>query len=330
MSAVHSSPRPTALPQTGRRTKARSVRRRPVPSGWQAATALQQLAQPLICRIRASRLLSPEALFQSERFDNVNGAEMKWEFPVVGATDVLINLFFAETFTSLPEFDGDGTPAGDRIFDISVEGVVPPIFDDIDQYSIAGTFNKGFMLSYTTAISDGVLDLEFLHGVAENTVVKAIEIIALAGEEPEPLDYDNYAQILTADQIDPDSVAGDDSVGDDDDATISVSPSAAGQNSVSIAAGADGSEPDIDGGFVVSLEEVAATDTVVSYTVSGSATPDGDYSAFSGEVTILAGQLSAPIDVSVLDDLEIEGDESVSVTLDGITSGDANVTHRCL
>jgi hypothetical protein len=94
---------------------------------------------------------------------------------------------------------------------------------------------------------------------------------------------------------------------------------------VSIASAQNAAEPSVNGQFTVSLSEVATTDTVVSYTVTGTATPDGDYTALTGSVTIPAGQLSAPIDVTVLDDQEIEAQEDVIVTLDTITSGDSDV-----
>src|SRR5439155_365096 len=46
-----------------------------------------------------------------------------------------------------------------------------------------------------------------------------------------------------------------------------------------------------------------------------------------GSVTILAGQLSAVIDVSgIVDDAIVEADETVSVTLTGVTSGDPQIT----
>ncbi len=84
-------------------------------------------------------------------------------------------------------------------------------------------------------------------------------------------------------------------------------------------------EPSIDGEFTVSLAAAAATDTAVSYSVGGTATADTDYIALSGTVTILAGETSAIVTVFVLDDADIEGTEDVVVTLNTITSGDADV-----
>ena len=97
------------------------------------------------------------------------------------------------------------------------------------------------------------------------------------------------------------------------------------QNEVTIAASADGAEAGpLNGSFTVSLTEVATTDTTVTYSVAGTATPDDDYTALSGSVVILAGETSAVIDVTVLDDLLVEVAESVIVTLTGAT-GDGNI-----
>jgi hypothetical protein len=91
---------------------------------------------------------------------------------------------------------------------------------------------------------------------------------------------------------------------------------------VSIAATTDAEEPATDGRFTVTLSAPSATATVVSYTVTGSATAGDDYTTLSGLVTIPAGQTTAFIDVSVLDDGFVEGVEDIIVTLDTVTSGD--------
>ncbi len=54
---------------------------------------------------------------------------------------------------------------------------------------------------------------------------------------------------------------------------------------------------------------------VVSYTVSGSATPGSDYAALSGTVTIPTGATSADITIIPIDDALVELDESIILTL---------------
>ena len=97
---------------------------------------------------------------------------------------------------------------------------------------------------------------------------------------------------------------------------------------VSIAAVTNGVEAGTptNGLFTVTLSTPSATDTVVNYTVTGTATGGTDYATLSGSVTIPAGQTTANIDVTVLDDLVVEGTESVIVTLTGVGTGDSEIT----
>ena len=60
--------------------------------------------------------------------------------------------------------------------------------------------------------------------------------------------------------------------------------------------------------------------------VSGDATAGSDYTTLSGTATILASTTTATIDVSVLDDVVLEDDETVTVTLSTIDSGDADIS----
>lgn len=99
---------------------------------------------------------------------------------------------------------------------------------------------------------------------------------------------------------------------------------------VSIAAindGAESSSP-TNGLFRVTLSNPSSTDTVVNYSVGGSATAGAgnDYATLSGTVTIPAGQTTADIEVNVLNDDLVEGTETVTVTLTGFSSGDPQVT----
>ena len=77
----------------------------------------------------------------------------------------------------------------------------------------------------------------------------------------------------------------------------------------------------------MTLSRVSSTDTVLSYTVSGTATPGAgnDYTPLSGTVTIAAGATTADIDVAVLDDDLVEGPETVIVTLSAVSSGDPEI-----
>ena len=96
--------------------------------------------------------------------------------------------------------------------------------------------------------------------------------------------------------------------------------------SVSVTNTTDASEPSTNGVFTVNLSTASATDTVVGYSVAGTATAGTDYTALSGTVTISANTTSATISVPVIDDSLVEGDETVIVTLTGVTSGTASLS----
>jgi hypothetical protein len=137
-----------------------------------------------------------EAIMKTERWDHSDLPEMEWNFPVTPGSQVEIKLFFAELFVNNP---------GERVFDVAVEGVVPPVFDNIDPLALAGAKFKGVMVSHTQIINDNNLDLDFLH-VIQNPAVKAIQVCLISGEEP-PCDL-----AVTVVTTDPVSCAGNGSV----------------------------------------------------------------------------------------------------------------------
>ena len=80
-----------------------------------------------------------------------------------------------------------------------------------------------------------------------------------------------------------------------------------------------------DGQFTVTLDNTSTTNTIISYTISGTADASGDYATLSGFVTVLAGQTTATINVDVLDDVVDEESETVIVTLTGTSNFDITV-----
>ena len=134
---------------------------------------------------------------------------------------------------------------------------------------------------------------------------------------------DNESVTLTLDSI----TAGDAeiSIGAADSATVTIADDDTAEVTV-VASDATASEPGDDGQFTVSISSASDTDTVVAYTIGGDAAASDDYTALSGTVTILAGQTSATIDVAVIDDSILEDNESVTLTLDSITAGDADIS----
>ena len=134
---------------------------------------------------------------------------------------------------------------------------------------------------------------------------------------------DNESVTLTLDSI----TAGDAeiSIGAADSATVTIADDDTAEVTV-VASDATASEPGDEGQFTVSISSASDTDTVVAYTIGGDAAASDDYTALSGTVTILAGQTSATIDVAVIDDSILEDNESVTLTLDSITAGDADIS----
>src|SRR5262249_48591446 len=71
----------------------------------------------------------------------------------------------------------------------------------------------------------------------------------------------------------------------------------------------------VNGKFTVTRTGDTTSNLAVTYTVSGTATPGADYLMLSGAVTIPAGASSADIIVTPIDDLLVEPDETVVLTI---------------
>ncbi|WP_419211072.1 malectin domain-containing carbohydrate-binding protein [Maribacter sp. X9] len=106
------------------------------------------------------------SLFSSERWDQKGGAEMSYSIPLPPG-DYVVNVYMGNSFS---ETDG----AGDRVFDVTVEGSVA--HGGVDLVSLFGHLSGG-MLSYPVHVADGALEVGFVHGV-ENPLVNAIEVLA--------------------------------------------------------------------------------------------------------------------------------------------------------
>ena len=71
----------------------------------------------------------------------------------------------------------------------------------------------------------------------------------------------------------------------------------------------------VSASFDVTLNQPARQTLTVNYTVTGSATPDADYTALPGSVVIAEGSASASIAVDPIDDPDVENDETVTLIL---------------
>lgn len=120
----------------------------------------------------------PIALFSTERWDAAPLPEMQWSFPVEDGL-FEVRLFFAETYGPIDQ-------PGERVFDVYIEDQLA--FDNVDPVAIAG-HSTGFMLMEATEVTDGSVDIEFIH-VVQNPTIAAIEIRAVVEGCPTDLDGD--------------------------------------------------------------------------------------------------------------------------------------------
>jgi hypothetical protein len=105
-------------------------------------------------------------IFRCEHFDRTIEPELSYTFAVPNG-EYLVNLLFANTFV--------GTVAeGSRLFTITLEGA--PVYESFDQVAAAGGSAIAVVRSAIVTVSDGVLDLGFVH-VLENPTVKGIEVL---------------------------------------------------------------------------------------------------------------------------------------------------------
>ncbi len=106
-----------------------------------------------------------DILYQSERFDSsASGANLEYAFEVA-AGEYEVTLHFAETFAGI-------TGPGQRVFDITAEGTLA--VDDLDIFARVGG-NAALEVKFPVRVTDGVLQLIFLHGI-QNPKVCGIEI----------------------------------------------------------------------------------------------------------------------------------------------------------
>jgi len=216
----------------------------------------------------------PAAVFTTERYDPDAAAPvMTFEFPVASGT-YEVRLYLMELFSGIDA-------AGERVFDVSVEGTVPPVFDDLDAFARNGALSA-FMLSHSVTVTDGFLTLEFIHGV-ENPAVKAIEILGAAqGTSPSVADASIVTELINGDQSGVDAVLATTALLDLSNglntATVNASnvqllQGASPLAGVSVNADADGSN------IVLSAQDLAFG-TQYTFQVS-SGVQDGDGNAFA-------------------------------------------------
>lgn len=187
--------------------------------------------------------------------------------------------------------------------------------DTIVTYSISGTALNG--IDYATLT--GSVTIPAGSTSADIDVLVLNDLIVEAGETIE-VTLTGFTQADPGVILDPtpSNLTATVNLSDDDVATISIAR---------VTDGAESNSP-TNGKFRITQSAVSSTDTVVNYSISGSATPGAgnDYSTLTGTVTIPAGQTAVDVDVTVLIDNLVEGNETVIVTLTTLGAHDLEVT----
>jgi hypothetical protein len=231
------------------------------------------------------------------------------------------------------------------------EVVVFPQFNGIEGSVIPGSFalfltTPGFGL--TSSTTDTVVTYQILTGNSDDAANTA-DYKTLSGVATIPA---NSTSVVITVAVEDDSVvestekvriklltlsSGDNDITIskvDDQATITITDNDAAYVTVKATKtpGQDNPGTDVDGAFTFFLSQPSSTDTVVEFTIGGSATPGSDYGDLSakltpttGTITILAKSTSAVLPVDVFNDPIVEGTETVKITMTKLVSADPDI-----
>ena len=167
--------------------------------------------------------------------------------------------------------------------------------------ALTGTATNGTDYTDVTsfAIADGESTVTITVSVTDDTGVEVDETLIASITAPSVGTVNTTASSATATII------------DDDTATISIAADANTDESISSRV------------FNVSMSQIVDTNVEVNYILTGSALNGTDYidnSPVTGTITIPAGSVVASIDLTVIDDKIVEGDETIIATLTALTN----------
>jgi PKD repeat protein len=111
---------------------------------------------------------TPNAIFDSERWDDGGAPEMQLTLPVPAGRDITVRLYFANRY-------GGTSAPGTRVFDVSVNGAL--LLDNYDIVADVGD-QRGTMKAkpISAAQNTGQVTIDFGH-VVENPLINGVEII---------------------------------------------------------------------------------------------------------------------------------------------------------
>ncbi|WGW05917.1 DUF7933 domain-containing protein [Tropicibacter oceani] len=181
-------------------------------------------------------------------------------------------------------------------------------------YTVSYSYNLSEGQPSTARLSSGALDVTSIlpanPGVLGATEFGSTGVLADASLAANPVFYSSF--VIEA--------------GDPHVLANNIPMTQCAENPVSVAAPVNGAEANgatpQDAEFVISQDRLSALPTVITYVMGGTASSGTDYTAPGGTAIIPAGQTSVTVAIPVIEDGEIEGVETLTMTLTAITSGD--------
>ncbi|HVI49040.1 MAG TPA: Calx-beta domain-containing protein [Chitinophaga sp.] len=195
-------------------------------------------------------------------------------------------------------------PSTAGTFTISLASGKIPDADITVTYTVAGTATAGTdytALTGTVVIPAGQNSITVPVNVTDDDLIEPVETVALTitGAKSPNISYTIGANGTATVNI-----------ADDDNTNLNLLVTASKPDAV---------EPNVNGAFTISVAsgKRTAEPITVQYMIGGTATPDADYTAITGTITIPAGANSITVPVNVLDDNEVESAETVVFMLTG-------------
>ena len=121
---------------------------------------------------------TPLSIFNSVRFDTYpEFPNVSYSFPVTLPGMYEVRIYLGDGLQATSE-------AGQRIFDVEIEGVIYPDLDNIDLSGTYG-FRHGIVISHTIEVQDGFIDISIMDIGTQNALIRGIEVIeAFDSETP--------------------------------------------------------------------------------------------------------------------------------------------------
>ncbi|MBI6119866.1 malectin domain-containing carbohydrate-binding protein, partial [Salegentibacter maritimus] len=121
---------------------------------------------------------TPVSIYDTERFDRGKGEpNMTYAFPVDSPGTYAVRLYMGNSYSGT-------SAAGTRIFDVSIEGVLPASLGAIDLSAQFG-HQVGGLFVEEVEVTDGLLEIAFIHGAVENPLINGIEILGVSSQVPD-------------------------------------------------------------------------------------------------------------------------------------------------